>query len=588
MASDIGPSDSDLNIDTRLQEFRPDSADQSSTTSSTISSCDISSEKSTSELNKKDLLERVFYRTSQDDSKTVLKFVSNIFYQQFFSKIKADFSDCIALDASSFITKCVTHVHGLKCELQLDSHFNTVTVTGIGHRVWRWSYFPKVAKSLFKRFVQEIDEYDGESSKDSGDETVSRQVDGVNQSMQAVDLEVSDSISDFPPLHVSTPNAPRPENLQPPTQIPRDESLTEMVMNSRGSQLSFLINKICCMETVIEDLKRAVILLVEGISQPHSYAHVVNRSTSDSDLRPQESDVIAEPSTQRSAPDVVLPSHASASDPTPSYTTTSSGTPQNIPVHITNGNKPSVTRQRPSLQRPVQQNEKVLLLGDSILKGINTKGLIKGVHKDSKGGATIQELIDEIKVYDMKAFSTVILHIGGNDTANGTGTRAIEDKYDELIRLIKCNNSACRVILCTVVPRGDVDVRPINDCIQRLGKHWKNQQVEVASECHTFFFADGQLSARFFNQDGIHLTNPGVKRLLDAINRHFTIVADFDTCVFGTMRPSNFQRRPGGMRQGQAGQHRMRNGGFGGFGRFRCYGCNGTGHKVADCWYRNK
>ena len=79
-----------------------------------------------------------------------------------------------------------------------------------------------------------------------------------------------------------------------------------------------------------------------------------------------------------------------------------------------------------------------------------------------------------------------------------------------------------------------------------------------------------------------------MKRLLDAINRHFTIVADFDTCVFGTMRPSNFQRRPGGMRQGQAGQHRMRNGGFGGFGRFRCYGCNGTGHKVADCWYRNK
>ena len=75
---------------------------------------------------------------------------------------------------------------------------------------------------------------------------------------------------------------------------------------------------------------------------------------------------------------------------------------------------------------------------------IKYKGLIKGVHKDSKGGATIQDLIDEIKVYDMKAFSTVILHIGGNDAANGTGTWAIEDKYDELISLIKCNNSACR------------------------------------------------------------------------------------------------------------------------------------------------
>ena len=162
-------------------------------------------------------------------------------------------------------------------------------------------------------------------------------------------------------------------------------------MNSRGSQLSFLINKICRMETVIEDLKRAVILHVEGISQPHSYAHVVNRSTSDSDLRPQESDVIAEPSTQRSAPDVVLPSHASVSirklptDPNPSYTITSSETPQNIPVHITNGIKPSVTRQRPSQQRHVQQNEKkVLLLGDSILKGINTKSLIKAYTRIQK------------------------------------------------------------------------------------------------------------------------------------------------------------------------------------------------------------
>ena len=214
------------------------------------------------------------------------------------------------------------------------------------------------------------------------------------------------------------------------------------------------------METVIEDLKRAVIWLVEGISQRHSYTHVVNRSISDSDLRPQESDVIAEPSTQRSAPDVVLPSHASISirklptEPKSKlYDNFKRDTSKYSNLHITNGNKSSVTRQRPSQQRPVQLNEKVLLLGDCILKRINTKGLIKGVHKDSKGGATIQELIDEIKVYDMKAFSTVILHIGGNDTANGTGIRSIEDKYDELISLIKCNNSACWVFLCTVVPR---------------------------------------------------------------------------------------------------------------------------------------
>ena len=90
----------------------------------------------------------------------------------------------------------------------------------------------------------------------------------------------------------------------------------------------------------------------------------------------------------------------------------------------------------------------------------------------------------------------------------------IEDKYDVLISLVKCNNSACRVILCTVVSRGDVDVTQLNGCIQRLAEHWRNQPVEIASECHKLFFKDSQLSSRFYDQDGIHLTNLGIKRLL--------------------------------------------------------------------------
>ena len=455
METDVGPSDSDLNINGRLQDIRQESVDHSSTASTTISSCDFSDEKSASEINEKDLLERVFYRTSQDGSKTVLNFVSNNFYQMFLSKVKADFSDSIDLDASSFVTKCITHVHGLKCELELDSHFKTVTVTGIGHRLWRASYFPKVAKTLFKRIVQEIDEQDGDRSGDFRDETVPRQINhDVNQSMQAVGSEVFDSIVDFPPLHVSTPNAPRPDISKPHTQRPEDYSETETIMNSRGSQVSFLINKICHMETVIEDLKRAVVLLVEGISQPGSYAHVANRSTPDSSTQAQTNPVNIAPSSQLTAPDIVLPSPAPTlnsptsrqvlTSPRPSHQNTAIETPQTIPVIISNGNKQQVSRPRIAPQRPPQKQsseQKVLLLGDSILKGVNTKGLIKGMHKDSKGGATIPDLIEQIKVYDLKAFSTVILYIGGNDAANGTSVDVIEDKYDQLISLIKCNNS---------------------------------------------------------------------------------------------------------------------------------------------------
>ena len=81
MEPDIGPSDSDLDINARLPDFRPDSADSTSSSSSAISSCDSFDEKSASEVNEKDLLERVLNRTSQHESKTVLKFVSNLFYQ---------------------------------------------------------------------------------------------------------------------------------------------------------------------------------------------------------------------------------------------------------------------------------------------------------------------------------------------------------------------------------------------------------------------------------------------------------------------------------------------------------------------------
>ena len=87
-----------------------------------------------------------------------------------------------------------------------------------------------------------------------------------------------------------------------------------------------------------------------------------------------------------------------------------------------------------------RNDEKILLLGDSIISGINTKGLVKGLHKNSKGGATLQHMIDEVSVYDMNVFSTVVLYIFGNDAANGKSPEWIEEKFDELINLIKFSN----------------------------------------------------------------------------------------------------------------------------------------------------
>ena len=126
----------------------------------------------------------------------------------------------------------------------------------------------------------------------------------------------------------------------------------------------------------------------------------------------------------------------------------------------------------------------------------------------------------------------VILYISGNDAASGKDPEWMADKYDQLISLIRCSNNDCRIIFCSLVPRGDVDVTKMNQIISEPATHWKKRRVECASECYDVFFKGGQLSTRYFSQDGIHLCSSCTKRLLNVINRKCRIVEDFDKCTF--------------------------------------------------------
>ena len=60
---------------------------ESESSSSTLSDSDIFLEKSTEEQYEKDILERLFYRTTQDESKTTLTFISHVFFGMFLSKM---------------------------------------------------------------------------------------------------------------------------------------------------------------------------------------------------------------------------------------------------------------------------------------------------------------------------------------------------------------------------------------------------------------------------------------------------------------------------------------------------------------------
>ena len=57
-----------------------------------------------------DQFEGVFYRTETDDSRTILHFVSKVFYLRFMNKIKSEFSLIMEDD----VLRCTTHFRGLK------------------------------------------------------------------------------------------------------------------------------------------------------------------------------------------------------------------------------------------------------------------------------------------------------------------------------------------------------------------------------------------------------------------------------------------------------------------------------------------
>ena len=103
-----------------------------------------------------DKFENVFYNTFRNACVNKLNFVSVRFFTVFYNKMMADFSQSVTTDSNS-IDVCTTHVKGLKCEIRIDIHSQTTIITGVGNNLWRKEYFPKIAASLLKRYVEETD-----------------------------------------------------------------------------------------------------------------------------------------------------------------------------------------------------------------------------------------------------------------------------------------------------------------------------------------------------------------------------------------------------------------------------------------------
>ena len=86
---------------------------------------------------------------------------------------------------------------------------------------------------------------------------------------------------------------------------------------------------------------------------------------------------------------------------------------QPVQVRITKRAGPR-RNQRPP---PPKLHNRTLIVGDSLLKGVNTRGLINGVTVCAKSGAKIKDIWAELSVYDLSTFENIFICVGGNDSS---------------------------------------------------------------------------------------------------------------------------------------------------------------------------
>ena len=128
-----------------------------------------------------------------------------------------------------------------------------------------------------------------------------------------------------------------------------------------------------------------------------------------------------------------------------------------------------IQRKTVRAQSQVPENQSlndIILIGYSIIGSINQKELKPNAIKNGISDAKTSHIISQIKVYDMKSFSNVIISIGGNDASNGSDLAYFKELYEQVIQHIKQSNDKCQIYLCNICPRADTCVGDINDIIQ--------------------------------------------------------------------------------------------------------------------------
>lgn len=168
---------------------------------------------------------------------------------------------------------------------------------------------------------------------------------------------------------------------------------------------------------------------------------------------------------------------------------------------------------------PEYKQNRTLLIGSSLFKGIRVKGLSHDVDVDTMRGASISDINHKLQTNNITMYKNIVVYGGGNDIAKGRPISDILQDYDRIIELADCHN--IDLTISGLCPRIDADVTELNFYLSQICNRFKlcfvdNYQSFIV---HNIYPVPGA-----YLRDLIHLTLRGTSKLLHNIDSKVQIL----------------------------------------------------------------
>ena len=425
-----------------------------------------------------------------------LLFATNELYSNFMNNFEKGFQPQQPVDDMKTFK---THIQNQKCIITAHESEKGLCVKGPGHKLWKEKIFSKLAIKLYRQYEHDVNEHlDGKDLGANPAPTLSNA-----PSIQGINDDVSQ-----PTLSAQLTSEGLLKSVEGSQREMKEQmvSVMEMFINLQG-EFNELKTKSNSAKSETARIPTVTVDLTNSNNEEQ------NQGTSHDEVLHQED-------------------------------------PPNVPVDINYSEvvqfTPLTLRQTQSTsdrrkeQRPFQstprnivnneQNKKTLLIGDSLLSGVNVKGLKNYVHCQPIPGATINKVKEKITMYDLSEFKNIIIYCGGNDSADSEDLEVFKNSYEDLLQYIRSKNPDCTLFLCNSCPRGDTDTRAFNSVIKTLAEYQGHKFVNAYD---SFYDNNDELRTRFYGvRDWIHLSSSGIRRLLGTIHEVLPIVEDFRYCAY--------------------------------------------------------